>query len=90
MMPLVSGLLEPMSECIPVGLYAAWAFYHFLGINPYVFFSIHLGAWLVSDYLLLRMNQVKAKVNFCTLARSACCKRAGALIFSYMYVIILS
>ncbi|XP_053405294.1 ceramide glucosyltransferase-like isoform X2 [Mercenaria mercenaria] len=57
MMPLVSGFLEPLTECIPIGMYAAWSLYHFLGINPYIFFSVHIVAWLVSDYLLLRMVQ---------------------------------
>ncbi|XP_060601487.1 ceramide glucosyltransferase-like isoform X1 [Ruditapes philippinarum] len=58
MIPLVSGFFEPLTECIPIGIYAAWSLYHFLGINPYIFFSIHIVAWLVSDYLLLRMVQV--------------------------------
>ncbi|WAR00534.1 CEGT-like protein [Mya arenaria] len=57
MMPLVSGFLEPMTECIPLGLYAAWAFYHFLGINPYIFFAVHFCLWLISDHLLLRLIQ---------------------------------
>jgi hypothetical protein len=58
MIPLVSGFFEPLTECIPIGIYAAWSLYHFLGINPYIFFSVHIVAWLVSDYLLLRMVQV--------------------------------
>ena len=58
MMPLISGVLEPMAECIPMGAYAAWCFYHFLGINPYIIFGCHVCSWLVSDFILLRMIQV--------------------------------
>ncbi|KAH3857976.1 ceramide glucosyltransferase-like [Dreissena polymorpha] len=57
MMPLVSGFLEPMTECIPLGLFAAWSLHHFLGINPYIFFGGHVVSWLLSDYILLRLCQ---------------------------------
>lgn len=57
MMPLVSGFLEPLTECIPLGLYGAWCLHRFLGINPFIFFPVHIGLWLVSDYIQLRMVQ---------------------------------
>lgn len=60
MMPLVSGFMEPMTECIPLGIYGSWALYHFLGFNPYMFFIIHICLWLVSDYILLSMVQNKS------------------------------
>lgn len=57
MMPLVSGFLEPLTELIPLGLYGAWCVHRFLGINPFIFFPVHIGLWLVSDYIQLRMVQ---------------------------------
>lgn len=57
MMPLVSGFLEPLTEVIPLGIYGAWCLNRFLGINPFIFFPVHIGLWLVSDYIQLRMVQ---------------------------------
>ena len=67
MMPLVSGFLEPLTECIPLGLYGAWCLHRFLGINPFIFFPVHVGLWLVSDYIQLRMVQVRSIAFILTL-----------------------
>ncbi|XP_061173400.1 ceramide glucosyltransferase-like [Saccostrea echinata] len=53
MMPLVSGLLEPLHEILILSLHSSWAFYHFFGINPYYFFTCHIILNCVLDYIQL-------------------------------------
>ncbi|KAK3595171.1 hypothetical protein CHS0354_002770 [Potamilus streckersoni] len=54
MMPLVSGVVEPLSECIALGLYGAWCAHYFLNMNFYIFFGAHIGTWILYDYFQLR------------------------------------
>ena len=48
---------EPCIECFPTGILGAFAFYYLYGINPFLFFLIHVLFWLISDgtlsYVLL-------------------------------------
>ncbi|KAK3771287.1 hypothetical protein RRG08_024366 [Elysia crispata] len=57
MMTAVTGILEPLSDCFPLGIWAGWAFYHFFSINPFIFFFFHVLSWLVLDYIQLRTVQ---------------------------------
>ncbi|XP_059151333.1 ceramide glucosyltransferase-like [Physella acuta] len=57
MMTLVTGILEPLADCFPLGVWAGWAFHHFFSINPYYFFILHVLSWLILDYLQLKSVQ---------------------------------
>lgn len=50
-------LLEPLSECMPLGAGAAWAAGHLFGAEPLPFFLVHVLLWFLSDWLLLRSVQ---------------------------------
>ncbi|XP_053659376.1 ceramide glucosyltransferase [Anopheles marshallii] len=50
-------LLEPMSECIIVGLFACGAVKVLFRWNPLVFFLIHTLVWFLSDWVLLSIIQ---------------------------------
>lgn len=50
-------LLEPLSECVPLGAGAAWAASRLFGAEPLPFFLVHALAWFLSDWLLLRTVQ---------------------------------
>ena len=80
MMPLVSGFLEPLTEVIPLGFYGAWCMHRFLGINPFIFYPVHICFWLVSDYVQLRMIQVYSILDLsCIMRKPACiCENKGA------------
>lgn len=58
-MPIVSGVVEPLTDVIILSLHTSWAFYHFLGINPYYFFICHIILNCVLDYINLRNIQVQ-------------------------------
>ena len=58
MMFIVSGILEPMVDVIPLGIMTALSLNYFFDINVYYFFICHLCYWIISDYLLLRRVQV--------------------------------
>ncbi|GAB1600610.1 ceramide glucosyltransferase-like, partial [Argonauta hians] len=57
MLPFVTTVIEPLTECLPLGLYGSWSINHFFGINPYYIFSFHIIGWLIIDYLLLKNMQ---------------------------------
>ncbi|GFO14110.1 ceramide glucosyltransferase [Plakobranchus ocellatus] len=57
MMTAVTGILEPLSDCFPLGIWTGWALYHFFSINPFIFFGFHVLSWLVLDYIQLRTVQ---------------------------------
>uniref|UniRef100_A0A182LWA6 ceramide glucosyltransferase n=1 Tax=Anopheles culicifacies TaxID=139723 RepID=A0A182LWA6_9DIPT len=50
-------LLEPMSECIILGLFACGATKELFRWNPLVFFLIHTLVWFLSDWVLLSIIQ---------------------------------
>jgi len=54
MMPFTAGILEPLGESIPLGVYMSWSLYHFFGFNPYVCFVCHWTLWCIMDYWHLR------------------------------------
>ncbi|XP_052822686.1 ceramide glucosyltransferase 2 [Octopus bimaculoides] len=57
MIPFVTIIIEPLTECLPLGLYGSWSIHHFLGVNPYYIFSFHILGWLIIDYLQLKNIQ---------------------------------
>uniref|UniRef100_A0A182P5V0 ceramide glucosyltransferase n=1 Tax=Anopheles epiroticus TaxID=199890 RepID=A0A182P5V0_9DIPT len=50
-------LLEPMSECVIVGMFACGAAKVLFRWNPLVFFLIHTLVWFLSDWVLLSIIQ---------------------------------
>lgn len=57
MLTVVTSFLEPLTECLPLGLLGAVAVYGFFGVHPVVFLCSHLAAWVVLDYFRLRNVQ---------------------------------
>ncbi|PAA67643.1 hypothetical protein BOX15_Mlig000221g1, partial [Macrostomum lignano] len=57
MMPLVTLLLEPLTECVPLGAYISWAVYYLFDVNPYLVFAVHAVMWISLDYHQLRLIQ---------------------------------
>lgn len=52
-----TALLEPLSECLPLGAGAAWAAGELFGAEPLPFFLVHVLVWFLSDWLMLRSVQ---------------------------------
>lgn len=53
----IGSWLEPIADCFLLGLCASWAVNFFFGWNSLVFFLIHVLAWFLSDYMLLKTCQ---------------------------------
>ena len=58
MMPITAGILEPLAESIPLGIYASWSVYFLFGVDPYLWSAGHWVVWIVLDYIQLRGIQV--------------------------------
>ncbi|KAL5004034.1 hypothetical protein ScPMuIL_017490 [Solemya velum] len=54
MTTFMAAIIEPLAECIPLGIYMAWSLWHLFGVNPYIFFCVHLCSVIVGDYFILR------------------------------------
>lgn len=50
-------LLEPLSECILLGILESLAYNYIWAVNPYSFFAVHVLIWYLLDYQLLRTIQ---------------------------------
>lgn len=50
-------LLEPLQECLLLGLLASWSAAILFEWNSLIFLLIHMLCWMLSDYLLLRVVQ---------------------------------
>ena len=50
---------EPIQECFMLGLATSWTVNYLFGWNSLVFFLIHVLGWFLSDYMLLKIVQVK-------------------------------
>ncbi|CAG5133191.1 unnamed protein product [Candidula unifasciata] len=57
MVTVVAGILEPIADCFPLGVWAGWALYHFFCMNPFIFFICHVLSWMVLDYIQLSTVQ---------------------------------
>ena len=51
-------ILEPLSECMVLGLVASWAAMQLLQTDYLTFFLFHILTWGVFDWILLRIVQV--------------------------------
>lgn len=52
-------ILEPIQEHIFMGPLTALAAYYLFSIAPYIFLPAHFVSWIIADYLLLTVLQVK-------------------------------
>jgi ceramide glucosyltransferase len=52
--PFVFFFLEPLLTSVGSGLIGAAAFYIRLGVSPFIYFTVHMLAWAISDSLLIR------------------------------------
>lgn len=52
-------ILEPIQEHIFLGPSAALAAYYLFSVPPYIFIPLHFISWLLADYLLLIVMQVR-------------------------------
>lgn len=57
MMTVVASFLEPLTECITLGVTMAAAVCYFFDFNPVVLFCCHTIVWMVLDYLQLKQVQ---------------------------------
>lgn len=53
-------LLEPLSECMIVGIFASWAVNVLFHWDSLVFYLVHILLWFLSDWILLSIVQVGA------------------------------
>ena len=56
MVPLTI-LLEPLSECILLGLLAAWSVFYLFRWDPLSFFLLHILIWFLMDWVLIHVVQ---------------------------------
>jgi hypothetical protein len=63
MIPLVGGLLEPVAESVPLGIFMSWSVNYLFDINPYLWFAGHWTVWFILDYIQLRAVQVRIRLS---------------------------
>lgn len=51
-------LLEPLSECFVLGAMASFAISYLTQVDPFAVYLIHILAWFLFDYALLKIIQV--------------------------------
>lgn len=51
-------LLEPLSECLMLGVLAAWALNFLFQLDPFAVYLFHMLLWFLLDYVLLCIVQV--------------------------------
>ena len=51
-------LLEPLSECLMLGVLAAWALNFIFLLDPFAVYLFHMLLWFLLDYVLLCIVQV--------------------------------
>ncbi|CAH0561897.1 unnamed protein product [Brassicogethes aeneus] len=56
MVPLLI-LLEPLSECMVIGFFAAWSTSYLFKFEPLVFYLVHILLWFMCDWILLSIVQ---------------------------------
>lgn len=52
-------VLEPLSECMILGIMAAWSLNFLLQVDPFAVYLFHLLLWFLLDYVLLSVVQVR-------------------------------
>lgn len=79
MVPLWT-LLEPLSECMLLGVLQSVAYCYLWAFNPYTFFIAHFIVWLLLDYTLLRTIQNgPLDINICDFTRAWLVRECTAL-----------
>ena len=63
-------LLEPLSECLVLGILAAWSISFLFWIDPFAIYLFHVLVWFLLDYMLLNVIQVRFSISFCSLSSS--------------------
>ena len=53
----ITILLEPMTECMLLGLLSAWAVFYLFYWDPISFFLIHVLVWFLMDWILIHIVQ---------------------------------
>lgn len=56
MIPLTT-IIEPLSDCVLLGVASAWASHYLVRWDPLVFFLVHLLVWFLCDFVLLSIIQ---------------------------------
>lgn len=51
-------ILEPITECMLLGVLVSWAAQYLLSVSPLAFFLLHLLGWFLMDYMLMRIIEV--------------------------------
>ena len=57
-------VLEPLSECMLMGVCASWALEYLFGISSMGVFLMHILLWFLLDYSLLRIIEVRCFIIF--------------------------
>ena len=50
-------LLEPLTECMLLGLLSAWSVFYLFRWDPISFFLIHILVWFLMDWILIHIVQ---------------------------------
>lgn len=53
-----TALLEPLSECMLMGLAASWAASFLFGWDPITLYLVHILIWFLLDWILVSIVQV--------------------------------
>ena len=53
----VTILLEPLSECMLLGLATSWALFYLFFLDPVFFFLLHVLIWFAMDLMLIKVVQ---------------------------------
>ena len=59
------GLLEPITESICLGIIGGLCAYQILGLNPLLFFIVHMLIWFSMDLLFIRVVEVSLCMCVC-------------------------
>ena len=51
-------ILEPLSECIVIGVAASWAVQYLFDFSAMGYFLLHVLVWFLLDYLMFRTVMV--------------------------------
>jgi len=52
-------IFEPMSLCMVMGLYNAWAVNYMFDISPMSFMLVHILIWFLMDFTMMKIIEVR-------------------------------
>lgn len=61
------GLLEPLTESICLGIVASVCAHNVIGVNPFLFFLLHMTVWFCLDLALIKVVEVRLESSFVVL-----------------------